>query len=221
MGLDWDFIVRQLPAFGAAFALTLGLGVVAIAGALLIGLAGALMLYFKVPFLRSLTRGYVELSRNTPLLVWLFLLYFGLPAFGVKWSGPFCAGIGLTFLGGGYMVEGFRAGLEAVSRPQLESGLCLGLSRTQLARHVMLPQAFATALPALGANAIFLLKETSVVGTIAVPDLMHLTQGLIGLYYKTGEALLLLTLAYLALVLPASWGLSWLERRVRHGAHGV
>lgn len=220
MALDSGFILAQLPAFGAAFALTLGLGVAAIIGALIVGLAGSLVLHFRVPLVRGLVAGYVEVSRNTPLLVQLFLLYFGLPAIGIKWSGPTCAIVGLTFLGGSYMIEAFRAGLEAVGRQQVEAGLSLGLSRAQLVRRVVLPQALATALPALAANGIFLLKETSVVGIIAVPDLMHLSLGLIGLYYKTYESLLLLTAAYVVMILPLSVALGRLEKRLRHGTHG-
>lgn len=218
--MDFEFIAEQLPLFGEAFTLTLGLGLAAILGSLLVGLTGALVLHFCLPLHRGV-RGYVELSRNTPLLVQLFLLYFGLPALGVRWSGSVCAVVGLTFLGGGYMIEAIRAGLETVSRPQREAGLSLGLSTFQLLRHVVLPQALTNALPAVAANGIFLLKETSVVGIIGIPDLMNVTQGLIGLYYKTYEALLLLTLAYLAMILPLSWALGRLERRLRHGAYGV
>lgn len=221
MPLDFDFILAQLPAFGTAFALTLALGVAAIAAALLVGLAGGLVLHLPLPWLRGPVTAYVEVSRNTPLLVQLFLLYFGLPALGIKWSGATCAIVGLTFLGGGYMIEAFRAGLDAVGRQQAETGLSLGLSRPQLLRHVVLPQALTTALPALAANGIFLLKETSVVGIIAVPDLMHLSLGLIGLYYKTYESLLLLTAAYLVMILPLSLALGRLERRLRHGTHGA
>ena len=119
------------------------------------------------------------------------------------------------------MAESFRAGLESVGKAQLESGLSIGLSRFQLARYVVLPQAFSVTLPSLGANAIFLLKETSIVGVIAIPDLMHVTQDLIGMYYQTAESLLMLVLSYLVVLLPLSLFLSWLERRVRYAEFGA
>jgi polar amino acid transport system permease protein len=197
--------------------LTLGLGVAAIGGSLVVGLLGNGLRHVPIPGARFLVRSYVEVARNTPLLVQLFFLYFGLPALGIRWSGLTCAVVGLTFLGGSYMIETFRSGFDAVKKEQIEAGLSIGLSRFQLVRYVILPQALATALPGVAANCIFLLKETSIVGIIAVPDLMHLTQGLIGLYYKTYESLLLLTLAYLLMIVPASWALFRLERRLRYG----
>jgi polar amino acid transport system permease protein len=217
VAFDLSFFTRHLPDFGRALLLTLGLGVAAIGGSLVVGLIGNALRNLPIPGARAVVRSYIELARNTPLLVQLFFLYFGLPALGIHLSGLTCAILGLTFLGGSYMIESIRSGIEAVRKEQIEAGLSLGLSRLQLIRHVILPQALATALPGVAANCIFLLKETSIVGIIAVPDLMHLTLGLIGLYYKTYESLLLLTLAYLLMILPASWALSRLERRLRYG----
>ncbi|MBP2001289.1 ABC-type amino acid transport system permease subunit [Paenibacillus shirakamiensis] len=118
------------------------------------------------------------------------------------------------------MTEAFRSGFESVGRIQLESGLSIGLSRAQLIRHVILPQAFSTSIPSLSANAIFLLKETSIVGAISLMDLMNVAKDLIGMEYKSTEALLLLVLAYLILLLPLSMGLTWLERRIRFAEFG-
>lgn len=118
------------------------------------------------------------------------------------------------------MAEAFRGGIEAVSKTQTESGLSLGLSKIQLARYVILPQAFTISVPSLGANAIFLLKETSIVGAIALLDLMNVAKDLIGMYYKTTESLILLVLAYLVLLLPLSILLTWVERKVRYAEFG-
>lgn len=90
----------------------------------------------------------------------------------------------------------------------------------QLIRYVILPQAFAVTLPSLGANCIFLFKETSIVGAIAIAELMHVTQDVIGMYYQTFESLLMLVLAYLVIILPLSFLLSWLERKVRYAEFG-
>jgi polar amino acid transport system permease protein len=220
MNLDWEFIAESLPLYGDAMWLTLKLAFWAILFSLVLGLIFSVILYYKVRGISFIIQAYIELSRNTPLLVQLFFLYYGLPKVGLRMSEVTCAIVGLTFLGGSYMTEAFRGGMEAVSRTQVESGLSIGLSRTQLARYVILPQAFAISIPSLGANVIFLLKETSIVGAIALMDLMNVAKDLIGMHYKTAESLLLLVAAYLILVLPLSVVLSWLERKVRYAEFG-
>lgn len=220
MNLDWNFIAESLPLYTDAMWLTVELALIAIGLSMILGLLFSLVLFYKIKGLRSIILGYVEVSRNTPLLVQLFFLYYGLPKIGLHLSEFNCAAIGLVFLGGGYMTEAFRSGIEAVSKSQIESGLSIGLSKVQLARYVILPQAFAISIPSLGANAIFLLKETSIVGAIALMDLMNVAKDLIGMHYKTAESLLLLVLAYLVLVLPLSLLLTWVERKVRHAEFG-
>ena len=126
----------------------------------------------------------------------------------------------LAFLGGGYMAEAFRAGLEAVDKAQIESALSLGMSRWQMLWFVILPQALIVAVPALGANVIFLLKETSVVSVVAVTDIVAVAKDLISLYYETTEALFMLVLVYLVLLLPVCLAIRFLERKVKYVALG-
>ncbi|MBP2642691.1 MAG: ectoine/hydroxyectoine transporter, permease protein EhuD [Firmicutes bacterium] len=220
MEINWAFIVSSAPLYIKAAWLTLKLAALGIAASLVIGLLCSVVLFYRTKGLVNLVQGYIELSRNTPLLIQIFFLYYGLTKVGLTMSENTCAVLGLAFLGGSYMAEAFRGGIEAVSKSQIESGLSIGLSDLQLIRYVILPQAFAVTLPSLGANCIFLLKETSIVGAIAIPELMHVTQDLIGIYYQTFEALLLLVVAYLILLLPLSIGLTWLERKVRYAQFG-
>lgn len=220
MNLNWQFIIDSLPLYREAALTTLKLGFWGILFSLIIGFVCSIVLYFKVKGLKPVVQAYIELSRNTPLLIQLFFLYFGLTKLGVTLSENACAIIGLSFLGGSYMAEALRSGLEAVSRSQIESGLSIGLSRTQLVRYVVLPQAFSVSMPSLGANCIFLLKETSIVGAIAVVDLMNVTKDLIGMYYQTFEALFMLVAVYLIMILPLSILLTWLERKVRYAEFG-
>jgi polar amino acid transport system permease protein len=200
-------LVLKLCFFGVIFSLV-------------IGLFCAIVRYYRIPLLKQIAGVYIELSRNTPLVIQLFFLYFGLPRVGIIFDSFTCAVIGLSFLGGSYMAESFRGGLEAIGRGQIESGLSIGLSRYQLVRYVVLPQALAVALPSLGANVIFLLKETSVVSIVALADLMSLAKDLIGLYYKTNEALLMLVVGYLILLLPLSVFFRFAERRLRYAGFG-
>ncbi|MGI6091614.1 MAG: amino acid ABC transporter permease [Veillonellaceae bacterium] len=220
MAINWDFIISVLPLYEKAAWLTLKLAFGGIVASLLIGLLCSIILYQRTKGLKWLVKAYIELSRNTPLLIQLFFLYYGLAKVGVKLSEQTCAVVGLAFLGGSYMAESFRGGIESVSKSQIELGLSIGLSKMQLMRYVILPQAFSVTIPSLGANCIFLLKETSIVGAIAIADLMHVTQDLIGMYYQTFEALLILVIAYLIMILPLSVLLTWLERKVRYAEFG-
>ncbi|MDF1495439.1 amino acid ABC transporter permease [Caproiciproducens sp. CPB-2] len=220
MLLNFGFIVQSLPLYWKAAQLTLTISVWAIALSLLVGFLCSLAIYYRVRVLKSIVKIYIEFSRNTPSLIQLFFLYYGLTQIGLKLEAELCAVAGLTFLGGSYMAEAFRSGLEAVGKTQIESGLSIGLSRAQLVRYVIFPQAFSVSMPALEANAIFLMKETSIVSAVALPDLMFVAKDLIGMYYSTTEALTLLVLFYLLLLLPVSLLLSALERKVRYGQFG-
>ena len=174
----------------------------------------AFILYFKVPVFCGFVKGYVELFRNTPLLVQLFFIYYGLPAIGVKIPAELCGILGLGLLGGSYMAESFRSGLEAVPVIQTESALSLGMTRRQLFISVILPQAFSISVPAIIANIIFLLKETSVFSAISLMDLMFTAKDYIGLYYNTFESLFLLVIFYVVMLLPVSFAGSVIEKKV-------
>lgn len=219
-GLDFDFIEQYVPLFVEATGLTLRFGLAGITLSLMVGLLCSLVIYYKIPVLQRLVACYIELSRNTPLLVQLFFLYFGLPKLGIKISAGGCAIIGLTFLGGSYMAEAFRSGLETIEPSQIESALSIGLEPTQVMQYVVLPQALSVSVPALCANVIFLIKETSVFSAVALADLMFVAKDLIGLYYKTDEALFMLVIAYSMILLPISVGAALLERRLRYAGFG-
>ena len=218
--MDWSIIEQYYPLDQQAFFLTLHIAVWGIIGSFLLGLVVSIIRHYRVPVLSQLATAYIELSRNTPLLIQLFFLYFGLPRIGLVLSSEACATIGLIFLGGSYMAESFRSGLEAVSQTQHEIGLSIGLTPRQVFRYVVLPQATAVALPSFSANVIFLIKETSVFSVVALADLMYVAKDLIGLYYETDIALAMLVLAYLLMLLPISLLFGWIERRLRHAGFG-
>jgi polar amino acid transport system permease protein len=132
-----------------------------------------------------------------------------------------CAVAALAFLGGSYMAEAIRSGLEAVDVIQTESAVSLGMDRFQVMRFVVLPQAIAVAFPAIVANVVFLIKETSVVSAIALADLMYVAKDLIGNDYNTTEALFMLVVFYLLILLPISLLASLAERRIRYGGYGI
>ncbi len=118
------------------------------------------------------------------------------------------------------MEETFRSALETVSKVQIESGQCIGLTKPQIMRYVILPQAVSVSVPGFCANIMFLIKETSVFSAVALADLMYVAKDLIGLYYKTDEALIMLVAAYFVLLLPVTLASSYAERRLRYAQFG-
>lgn len=203
-----------------AMGLTLKFGLIGVILSLIVGFIASMVIYFKIPVLTQIFKAYIELSRNTPLLVQLFLLYFGLPKLGLTLSSEACAIIGLTFLGGSYMAEAFRSGLESVSRGQIESGLSIGFNKREVMRYITFPQALAISIPSLLANVTFLIKETSVFSAVALQDLMYVAKDLIGLYYKTDTALFMLVISYLIILVPISIIAWFLERRLKYAGFG-
>jgi polar amino acid transport system permease protein len=219
--MDMNFISKSIPVYTDAALLTLWSGAAGIALSLAVGFVCALVQYYKIPVIKRIVAGYIELSRNTPLLVQLFFLYFGLPKLGIVLSGEVCAVTGLAFLGGSYMAEAIRCGLEAVAPIQIESGLSLGLSNAQVMRYIVSPQALSISTSALLANAVFLIKETSMFSAIAVKDLMFVANEQLGNVYKTEEIFLLLISFYLIILLPLTIAAGIIERRMRRAEFGT
>ncbi|GAB2021817.1 amino acid ABC transporter permease [Pseudolactococcus yaeyamensis] len=218
--MDSQMMREALPQYLHAMGITLKLASVGILLALIIGVISSFVIYFKLPVLRQVASAYTELSRNTPLLIQLFFLYYGLPRIGIHLEKETVGMMGLAFLGGGYMSEALRGGIDSVATIQVESGRALGLTRLQLARFIIFPQGFANSVPAVGANVLFLLKETSVFSAIAIMDLTNVTRDLIGMYYLTREYLLMLVISYAVILIPLSLIITYIERRVRHGIFG-
>lgn len=219
--MDWNFMAEYLPLFEKAALLTLRLGAAGILLSIVVGLVCSMILYYRIPILKTIVRVYVEISRNTPLLIQLFFIYYGLPRIGISTNPEACGIAGLAFLGGSYMCEAFRSGLESVEKIQIESAYSLGMNTWQVMRYVILPQAISTSIPPFVANVVFLLKETSVFSAISLMDLMFTAKDLIGLYYKTPECLFLLVVFYLLILLPVSLIGSAIERKVRYAGFGA
>lgn len=218
--MDPSILKEYLPLFAQGALVTLRISFFGILFATIIGLICSMVQYYKVPVLRQIAAVYIELSRNTPLLVQLFFIYFGFPMIGIVWSREVCAVVGVAFLGGSYMSEAFRSGLEAVDKSQMESALSLGMNRYQTMRYVIYPQAFAISVPSLFANIIFLIKETSIVSGIALADLMYVAKDLIGNDYHTSESLFMLVVFYLIILLPIALLADYVEKRVRYAGFG-
>ena len=219
--MNWSYVINAIPRFIDAAIITLQLSFWGILLSLIFGLLIAIVTAYQVKLFYGLARGYIELSRNTPLLIQLFFLYYGLPKIGIKWDGFTCGIIALVFLGASYMAEALRAGLLAVPKGQTEAAKAIGLNRFQVFRYVIFPQAWAVSIPAIGANVLFLIKETSVISAVAVAELMFVTKDIIGMDYKTNEALFLLFASYLVILLPISLLARHFENKARSAKYGV
>ena len=218
--MDVNVLISYFPKYVEAFWLTVRIGWLGIFLAVAIGIVSAFTSYFQIPVLSRVTGAYVEVFRNTPLLVQLFFLYFGLPKLGLSISAETCGIVGMGLLGGSYMSEAFRSSLGAIPKLQRESAEALGMTSHQAFFRVILPEAWTLSVPAVVANVIFLLKETSVFSAISLMDLMFTAKDLIGLYYDTTEALFMLVVFYIIMLVPVSAAGSVLEKRARYKMFG-
>ena len=167
---------------------TIPLTAISFAFALIIAVAVALVQFAKVPILTPLSRFYIWVIRGTPLLVQLFIIFYGLPHVGILIN-PFVAAVVVFSINeGAYCADTIRAALESVPRGQLEAGLCAGMSWGQTIRRIVLPQAFRTAFPTLGNSLIAMIKDTSLAANITVTEMFMTTQRIVA---RTYEPLLL------------------------------
>lgn len=168
----------------ASIEVTIPLTLLGFSFAMLIALFMAMVQYAKVPILKQIARLYIWIFRGTPLLVQLFLAYFGLPKLGITLEAFPCAVIVFSLNEGAYCSETMRAALESVPAGQLEAGYCSGMNYIQTMYHIVLPQAFRTAFPPLSNSLISMLKDTSLAAEITVADMFMSAQKIVGRTYE-------------------------------------
>ena len=168
----------------ASIKVTIPLTIIGFACAMIIALIMAMVQYAKVPVLSQLSRLYIWVFRGTPLLVQLFLAFYGLPKLGIVLNAFPCAVIVFSLNEGAYCAETMRAALEAVPAGQVEAGYCIGLSYVQIMAKIVLPQAMRTAFPSLSNNLISMLKDTSLAAEITVADMFMAAQKIVGRTYE-------------------------------------
>src|ERR1700761_1189355 len=181
--------------------LTLELSIVTMVSGLVIGTAGAAGRVYGPGWLRWLVAVYVEAIRNTPLIVQLFLIFFGLPSAGIKFDADTAAMVALSINLGAYTVEIIRAGLEAIPKSQIEAGQSLGLSSVQIFRYIIVFPALRLMYPALASQFILLMLATSVVSQISAEDLFHTASIVQSRTFRDFECYIVVAAAYLALAL--------------------
>lgn len=216
--LDWNIIVHYFPFLLSGAMLTLKISVLSLVLGLAFGLTAALCKLAHNPLLRWPAKFYIWLIRSTPLLVQLFIIYFGFPQIGID-LGPFLSGVlGLALNVGAYNAETIRGGIISVPKGQTEAARSLGMSSTQAMRRIVLPQALRIFIPPLGNNFVILIKDTSLVSTITVVELTLTAQRLIGSTYKPFEMYIMAAVLYAVLTTAASMLLVAVERRTQKEA---
>lgn len=211
----FDFFVRFLPDLLKGAGMTLLLTFEGLAAGFVLGLASALARAYGSKFWRGLAVGYIELFRGTPLLMQLFLLYYGLPGLGITLSREWAAFLALGLNSGAYQAEYLRGSILAIGDGQMMAGRAIGLSKWSAVFNIILPQSLRLAIPAWANEPVSLLKSTSVVFLIAVPELMARAKTIAARTYDPIGSYMAVALVYLALVFIVDFIMKWLEQHTR------
>ncbi len=181
----------------------------------LIGLPTALIRVYGAPWLRWIAVLYTELFRGTPVLVQLFIVYFGLPDLGITLSRLAAAYIAMGLNSGAYQAEYFRGAIQSIGSGQMRAARAIGMSRLKAIRYIILPQALRLVIPAWSNEPVALMKTSAVAFLIAVPDLMGQGKIIAARTYDPITSYLAVAIIYIALVALLMLGLQWLEQRLR------
>lgn len=217
--MNWHVVIDNMPILAEGALLTLELTAGAVAIGVIIGLFMALARLSKHKVVRAGAIAYIDFFRGTPLLVQIFLVYFGIPML-LKWSTmpdnyQYTAGIlAMGLNSGAYIAEIFRAGIQSIDRGQSEAARSLGMTQVQALRYVILPQAFKRTIPPLGNEFIALLKDSSLLSIIAIQELFYTGKIIVGRTYQPLPMYLAVALYYLVMTqLIAQW-VAYMERRL-------
>lgn len=219
---DFAFLAERWPDFVAGAWLTIQLTVLSIALGFVVGTVCALARVYGGPVVRRVAGGYVEIIRNTPLLIQIFIVYFGLSSLGLKLSAEVSAVLALTINMGAYTTEIMRAGIESIQRTQLEAADCLGLTRLQTILHVVLLPAMERVYPSLASQGVLLMLASSITSQISAEELTATANLVQSDTYRSFEVYVIVAVVYLALSALyrlGFWaiGLVLFERRRRLG----
>ena len=214
--MEWlQLLQRFFGDFVRGAGVTLELTAVGLLLGFVLGLLLALAKIYAPRWLSGIATAYIEIFRGTPLLVQLFLIYYGLPSLGITLSQTLSAYLALGLNSAAYQAEYLRGAIQAIGPSQMMAGRSIGLSRWQTIRHVILPQALRLALPSWSNEPISLLKTTAVVFLIAVQDLMAKAKRAATITYNPIGSYLAVAVVYLLMVFALNALLKWLERKTK------
>lgn len=213
MGLDFSAIAPYVHMLLAGAVTTIQASLLAVSFGTIFGVLVGAVRVMPLKWVRSLAATYIYVIRGTPLLIQLFLIYFGLPSLGLNLP-AFTAGIiGLSINSSGYVGEIVRGGIEAIPQGQWEASQVLGLSYFQTMRFIILPQALRSMLPAIGNEFVTLIKESSLLSTLAITELTMVGQQVRSVTYASFETFIMVGIIYLVMTSTTSMALQYVEKK--------
>lgn len=223
--MDFSFLPKYYMFFLNGAKVTLLLSLFTVIIGVVLGVILALMRLSRIAPLKMIATAYIEFIRGTPLLVQLFLFYYGLPKLGIEFPDvpalgtafpEFMAGvIALSVNSAAYVAETFRAGIQAIDKGQMEAARSLGMPHSMAMRFIILPQAIRNVLPALGNEFIVIIKESSIVSVIGISELMYNADTVRGNSFRPFEPLIIVAIIYFVITFTLSKILGIAERRMR------
>ena len=198
---DVTYIIASLPALLEGVRMTIIVSAISITLAIAIGVAGASVRIFNTPILSLIARAYVEFIRNTPLLVQIFFIFFGLPALGLKLSVFWSGAVALTIWGGAYNIENFRGGFLSIGKGMREAAEALGIDRLRYLWLIALPLGLRVAIPSVLNTSISVLKNSAYLQAIGLAELTFVAMDKLSLDFRTLEMFAAIGCIYLGLVL--------------------
>ncbi len=212
--LDFSGVLSRTDLLIRGAELTIAISLTAMIFALVIGLCCASMLLSPLKPLRFIVLGYVEVIRNTPFIVQVFLVYFGLPSLGIRLTPLTAAILAMSIYGGAYTSEIIRSGIQSIAKGQIEAGRSLGMSPLQIFRYIVLKPAFSAIFPSLASQFVLLLLSSSVVSAISVPELTGVGNDIQGITLRNMEIYLVIAVIYVGIVAVLKLGCLAFERIV-------
>jgi len=210
----FDYLTIAIPKLGAGLLITFQVAFVSLGIGILIGLPAAFARVYGPKWLQWIVTAFIEILRGTPVLVQLFLVYYGLPQFGVTFSAFISAYIALGLNSGAYQTEYFRGAIQAVGSGQMMAARSIGMTRMQAIRHVIVPQALRLVIPAWSNEAVSMIKISSILYLIAVPEMMTVAKELFARYYNPFQTYITVGIVYLIIIGVITILLNWLEKRL-------
>ena len=213
--MDFSILTGNFSIYMEGFYNTILSSLIALVGSFLLGSLIAVFRISSVKGLRLLGTSYVEFVRNIPLLLVVYIFYYGPSALGLSLEGFTAGTIGLAVYTSAFIAEAIRAGIMAVPKGQTEAARSSGLNYVQTMVHIILPQAIKLVIPPLGNQFINLIKNSSVLTLVAGMDLMYFADIVSTETYRTFDTYIFVAVFYLVLTLPLSYGIRVWERRLQ------
>lgn len=232
--LDFSYMIESVPVIAKGIPVSLSIALIAFAAGITIGLIGALVKIYDVPVLKYITSVYVSFVRGTPLLVQIFLSYYGIPLLIRHINAQFHTDIDISFIpaiyfiyvafslnAGAYLTETIRSAILSVEHGQLEASYSVGMTTFQSLRRIILPQALKAGLPNIGNLFIALLKDTSLAFAASVPEIIGMAKIIAGRTSRFFEVYIVAALLYWIICIVLEKAMARLEKRLRRNERGI